>query len=95
LPITDEQISADPEKQRQVELIDKLFFQEENVASMEEGFQVLQMNADERRFFVKMLNEYKDIIRLFPALHKLNSQKVILALLQEKEQIQQTSPTDV
>jgi hypothetical protein len=42
------------------------------------GFHVLTMNSDEKRFFKAMMNNYKDIIKLFPALYKLQSQMMVL-----------------
>ena len=49
----------------------------------------MTMNADEVNFFKKMVFEHQDIIELFPALYCLNSQILVLDLMEEQKKSKQ------
>jgi hypothetical protein len=76
-----------PEKQSQIRSFESFFFNEFSVPSM----QVIGMNQDEINFFKQMVYEYQDVIEIFPALYHLNSQILVLDLLDhQREQVRNT-----
>lgn len=65
-----------------------MFFNELTIAQLLSSIQVTTMNKDERVFFKTMVSQNQDIVRLFPALYPLNSQFLILHLIDEQDQAQ-------
>ena len=80
-----EDILRDPIRRSQIETFESMFFNESSVEDLSHGFQVIAMNRDEKKFFIKMIKDYQIIIQLFPALFQLNAQKVVYDLVQEKK----------
>ena len=48
-------------------------------------FQVMTMNEDEINFFKMMIFEHQDIIEIFPSLFYLNSQILVLDLIESQK----------
>ena len=88
-PLTDDQITNNPSKKKQVEGFENMFFNDLTVAELLSSIQVTSMNKDELVFFKTMVSQNQDILRLFPALYPLNSQFLILHLIDEQDKAQQ------
>lgn len=63
-----EDILRDPIRRSQIETFESMFFNEGSIEDLSHGFQVIAMNRDEKKFFIKMIKDYQIIIQLFPAL---------------------------
>ena len=63
-----EDILRDPIRRSQIETFESMFFNEGSIEDLSHGFQVIAMNREEKKFFIKMIKDYQIIIQLFPAL---------------------------